>query len=428
MNKYLILLGIVLLVFGCTKSSEKRSVTRVADYDQYLNTTWDSTSRQAISAKEFWSARLRPDSSGVGDLAPLASAYEQLFAVSGNAGYLLDAERLYQKGLELSAQDKDGFARALARNYISQHRFKEAYELLLETYSGPSNKRETELVLFDAAMEVGEYEKAYEFLEKVKDFSDYHYLIRLSKWSDYRGDLDNAIKYLEKAKAIAESRDSRLLRIWTYSNLADYYGHAGRTKDSYAHYLLTLKLQPDNAYAKKGIVWVLYSEENNTSEAHRILDSIMKRHKLPDYHLLKSEMYAYEGNNDKAEKFENNFISMVKSGSYGAMYNTYLIEHYSETDPQQALQLAKEELQNRPTPEIYHLLALAQLNNGMKDEALRTIEEKVQNKTFEPMALYHSALVYKAHGMTEKLAEIKSELKDAAYELGPLLFKKIEAL
>ncbi|MEM7187608.1 MAG: tetratricopeptide repeat protein [Bacteroidota bacterium] len=428
MKKHIILLGMVWLAIACNTKPESEEITRVADYNGYLDTQNTATWDQALDSKEFWSKRLRPDSSGVGDLAPLAGAYEQLFNQSGNSQFLCDAESLYEKGMAISAQGKDGFARGLARNYISQHRFEEAYKLLQETFAGPSNKRETQLQLFDAAMEVGDYEAAYTHLEAVKDFSDYHYLIRLSKWSDYRGDLDNAIKYIEQAMAIAESRDNRALRIWTYSNLADYYGHAGRISDSYQHYLKTLALQPDNAYAKKGIAWILYSEEKNTSEAHRVLDSIMKTHQLPDYFLLKAELFEFESKQEEATNAMRRFLSSVSSGNYGGMYNTYLIEYYAEEDPEKANWIVQKELKNRATPEIYHLLALVQLNKGEAEQALETITNHVEGKTYEPMALYHSALVYKANKQMEKVTEIREELLEAAYELGPLLAGKIEAL
>jgi len=427
MKKQIIILGFVLLALAC-KSDPTLTITAPEDYNVYLNTSEKNTLKEALSAKEFWSKRLRPDSTGVGDLAPLAGAYEQLFAVTGDPDHLKSAELLYVKGMEISAISSDAYARGLAHNYISQHRFKEAYSLLNETLEGPSNKHETRLMLFDAAMEVGDYEKAYEHLEAVKDLTDYHYLIRLSKWSDYRGDLDSAIKYLEKARDIANSRDSKPLRVWTYSNLADYYGHAGRITDSYQHYLKTLALQPDNHYAKKGIAWIIYSEENNTNEAIRILDKLVDDHSLPDYHLLKAEMYEHDGYTAKAEQSMNDFLEAVESSDYGDMYNTYLIEYFSETNPQQALELAQKELENRATPETYHLLALAQLYNGKAEEALVTIENHVTGKTSEPMALYHTALVYKANKWEDKLKPIKAELLDASFELGPVLTKKIEAL
>jgi len=428
MNKSILVIGFILLAIACKNDPEKIAFTNPEDYNTYLSTVAQPTHEQALASKEFWSKRLRPDSSGVGDLAPLARAYTQLFESTGDASYLKDAEQLYKKGIEISATGQYAFARGLAHNYISQHRFKEAYALLHATLEGPSNKHETQLMLFDAAMEVGDYKMAYKYLEAVKNLKDYHYLIRLSKWSDYRGDLPNAIRYLEKAMHIAESRDSKPLKIWTYSNLADYYGHAGKVGDSYTYYLKTLALQPDNEYVKKGIAWVLYSEEKNTAEAHRIMDSIMKNRQLPDDHLFKAELYAFEGKQDLAARSENSFVKAVEQGHYGNMYNAYLIEFYAERQPKRALELAQNELKNRPTPEIYHLLALAQLQNGMSKEALETIQNHVTNKTFEPMALFHSALVYKANKLDKEVARLKKELAEAAYELGPMTFRKIEGL
>ncbi len=428
MKKPIAIIGFILLTIACNTDPKQDTTTRPEDYNAYLHTIERPTYDLALSTKEFWSKRLRTDSSGVGDLAPLAGAYEQLFETTGNTTFLRDAEQLYLKGIQISANNKDQFARGLAHNYISQHRFQEAFDLLQKTLEGPSNKHETNLMLFDAAMEVGAYEEAYRYLNEIKNLSDYNYLIRLAKWSDHRGDLDSAIRYMEQAKAIAESRDSKALKIWTYSNLADYYGHAGRIHDSYEHYLKTLALQPDNMYVKKGIAWMVYSEEKNTLEAHRILDSVMKAHKLPDYYLLKAELYAFEGYTAKAENAENDFIRAVEIGNYGNMYNAYLISLYSSKEPRRALEIAKREIVNRATPETYHLLALAQLQNGMSKEALRTIESYVEGKTSEPMALYHSALVYKANNRSEKVESLKAELKEASYELGPILAKRINTL
>jgi tetratricopeptide (TPR) repeat protein len=428
MKKSIAIIGLILLIIACKTDPKQDSITHPEDYNVYLNTSDRPTYELALSTKEFWSKRLRTDSSGVGDLGPLAGSYEQLFVTTGNTTFLRNAEQLYLKGIQISANNKDQFARGLAHNYISQHRFQEAFDLLQKTLEGPAKKHETNLMLFDAAMEVGAYEKAYEYLNEVKNLNDYNYLIRLAKWSDHRGDLDSAIRYMELAMAIAESRDSKPLKIWTYSNLADYYGHAGRISDSYEHYLKTLALQPDNMYVKKGIAWMVYSEEKNSREAHRIMDSVMKGHKLPDYHLFKAELYEFEGYKAKAENAENDFISAVEIGAYGDMYNAYLISLYCKKEPKRALEIAQREIENRATPETYHLLALAQLQNGRNKEALQTIETYVEGKTSEPKALFHSALVYKANDRTEKVESIKAELKKAYYELGPVIAKRIEAL
>tara|TARA_A100000171_G_C2140207_1_gene154658 strand:+ start:4538 stop:5833 length:1296 start_codon:yes stop_codon:yes gene_type:complete len=423
-------IAIALLVVSCAETEDNSiQVTSPEDYEASLSTTTTKNYTNAVAERDFWSNKMSEDTTGVGSLSPLAGSYTTIFETTGDVQNLYNAEKLYKKGISNSAHNKDGFTRSLAHNYIAQHRFKEAKEILEESYNGISNKRATEHMLFDVYMELGQYDDAYQMLERVKNNSDYNYLIRVAKWSDYKGDLDSAIRFLEKARDIADSRKSKPLRIWTYTNLGDFYGHAGRIQDAYTEYLKTLRLDPENAYAKKGIAWIVYSAEKNTEEATKILDSVMVHHKVPDYYLLKAEMAAYENNEAESEKFTNQFLNAVEQGAYGAMYNAYLIEIYADTHPEKALQLAKTEVANRATPESYHLLALAQLKSSMKQEALQTIKDHVEGKTSEPMALYHSALVYKANeGYNEKLKMLKTELLEAEFEFGPVLFKKIQEL
>ncbi len=425
--KPLFLFLVTLICFSCKKQGYIQ-ITNAQDYNSFLHTSNRERYTTALSEKDFWSRRMKPDSSGVGELGPLAAAYNTLFETTGAMEYLKKAESLYKKGIEISANNKDSYVRALARTYIAQHRFKEARVILEESYTGISNKHATEMMLFDVYMELGDYEKADSFLGKIKNNNDYNYLIRLAKWSDHKGDLDSAIKYMEKARATAESSGNKTLKVWTYSNLGDFYGHAGNINNAYQQYLKTLEIEPDNPYAKKGIAWIVYAAEKNTAEANRILDSVMIHHKTPDYYLLKAEMADYDKDPLAATLYTNKFIAAAEASAYGYMYNIHLIEAYAETDPEKALLLAEKEVRNRATPETYHLLAYTQLKSGKKTEALQTIETYVVGKTFEPMAQYHTALVYIANGMDKEVVSLKKELIDASFELGPSLTEKIKKL
>jgi Tfp pilus assembly protein PilF len=424
---YIMLLSLCFI--ACNNEPKQAPITNSNDYNKYLEQDAKASYKAAITEKKFWSNRLGADSTGIGDLGPLAGAYTRIFQTGGAIENLKKAEALYNKAIAVASPIlKDSYVRALAHNYISQHRFKEANAMLEKSYAGPSNKHATELMLFDSYMEIGAYNKANEVLIKLKNNSDYNYLIRVAKWSDHNGDLDAAIRYLEKARDIAESRDSKPLKIWTYSNIADFYGHDGNIKASYDHYLKTLELQPDNAYVKKGIVWILYSKERNTKEANRILDTLIKNHNIPDYYLLKAEMAEFENDQQTAEKYTNKFLEATDNEKYGGMYNTYKIEVLVNSNPTAALQLAKAEVKNRATPETYHLLALAQLKNGLKTQALQTIEQHVANKSPEPMALFHSAMVYKANGLSKKVRPLKELLLEASYELGPVIAAQVAEL
>ena len=420
-----------LLLLGCNGQGDKdvTFTTNPIDYTSFLQADPIKSYAAALEEKEFWSKRLGSDSTGVGDLGPLAGAYSKLFETSGDIQYLKDAEQVYKKAITVAAiKIQDGYKRALAKNYITQHRFKDAIILLEESYAGISNKHATELLLFDCYLEVGAYSKALQFLKKIENINQFDYLIRISKWSDHQGDLSAAIRYMQKALVIANSRKNLALQIWTNSNIADYYGHQGDIKASYNHYLKTLALQPDNAYAKKGIAWILYSKEYNTAQALELIDHLLANHNLPDYYLLKAEMASYQGDSVLSEEYMQQFFTLANNPLYGDMYNTHKIMALVKTDPYKALQLALKEVDNRTTPQSYQLLALAQLASNLKQEALATITSFVAGKTSDPMALLHSAQVYKANGMLDKVTALKTTLLPARYELGPEVFKQVTAL
>ena len=399
-----------LLLLGCNGQGDKDVTfsTNPKDYTSFLQADPIKSYAAALEEKEFWSKRLGSDSTGVGDLGPLAGAYSKLFETSGDIQHLKDAEQVYKKAITVAAiKIQDGYKRALAKNYITQHRFKDAITLLEESYAGISNKHATELLLFDCYLEVGAYSKALQFLKKIENINQFDYLIRISKWSDHKGDLSAAIGYMEKALTI---------------------GHQGAIKASYNHYLKTLALQPDHAYAKKGIAWILYSKEDNITQASVLIDHLLANHNLPDYYLLKAEMASYQGDSVLSEEYMQQFFTLANNPLYGDMYNTHKIRALVKTDPYKALQLAQKEVDNRTTPQSYQFLALAQLASNQKQEALATITNFVVGKTSEPMALLYSAQVYKANGMLDKVTALKTALLPASYELGPEIYKQVIAL
>lgn len=128
MKQFFILI-ILVTIISCKNDVLIEEVTNQEEYNLYLSTSFNKTFTRATSEKIFWSKRLRPDSTGVGDLGPLANAYTLLFKTTGNISYLISAEKLLRKAVNVSATHKDSYTRSLAQNYISQHRFKEAKQI-----------------------------------------------------------------------------------------------------------------------------------------------------------------------------------------------------------------------------------------------------------------------------------------------------------
>lgn len=411
-------------------SNKPSQVTEVSDYEKYLNIkdnkSIDFANREII----FWQSKYDATPNQVMYLGMLASNYSTLFQYTGNIKYLYKQEELLTRYNEAYKYSRVSTIRSLARNYISQHRFKEALELANKALIIGEGRKESQKLLFDVQMELGNYDEALKNLNAIKDMNDFDYLIRLAKWNDHKGDLSTAITFMEKALDIAIRDDDKVLKIWSYSNLGDFYGHAGRIQESYDSYLKTLEIDPNYSYALKGIAWILFSHERNTTEANRIITAIAKKHETPDFYLFKSQIAQFSGNKTEEKVNRNSYFAMLEKCNYGAMYNKYNVLIYAEdrSTAAKALEIAKMEVKHRPTPDSYDLLAWSYLNLGQSKKALEIAEKHVVGRSFEPKIQYHLAMIYKRNHFDTKIKPIKEELLSSSYELGPYLEKKIKQL
>jgi len=423
-------LVLVLIILQSCSNTSAEKVTNKTDYDKYLDLSENENLETAEQSNDFWLDKLNQNPNGHAYMVKAASTYGRLFSTTGNIEFLKLSEENLIKANKRTKFNNPGYLKSLAHNYISQHRFKEALKLLEKAENFQEGIEGTRKMLFDVHLELGNYVSAKTYLDKFVNFSDFDYLIRLSKWNDHKGNLDAAIKYMEKAVARAESRNLKDLMQWSYTNIADFYGHAGKIETSYQYYLKALELDPNDAYSKKGIAWILYSHEKNPTEALRVLNTVTEKYYAPDYHLLKAEIAEYQGNKSLVDQQMALYHQAMTNEAYGDMYNKYKVLVYADDSRlrQDAIEIAQMEVKNRPTPQSYDLLAWAYFKNGNLNKALDITGKYVLDKTFEPEALYHTAEIFKANGETEVIQNIKKELLASVYELGPNMASKIEKL
>ena len=415
------------ITISCNKQSIKK-ITKAKDYQAYLQVDKNTLLKKVNSELDFWEDKLKKTPNQYPYYSKLATANSQVFELTGNIHQLKQAEKNLLVANKSTNFNNACYLRSLAKNYISQHRFKEALRILTKAESNAEKLQQTHLMLVDVHLELGNLSKVKKYLSKVKNFKNFDYLIRVSKYNDHLGNLDNAVKYLEDALVIAKSSKNQNLIQWNYTNLADYYGHAGRIKDSYYAYLKALAINPNNSYAKKGIAWIVYSYERNPKEALRILETVTKENTSPDYFLLKSEIADFMGNIDEKERQTKNYFNSVSNKNYGAMYAKYNVILFADNvdKKNEAIEIAQQEVMERPTTQSYDLLAWAHYKNGNIEKALKISQKHVIGKTFEPEALLHTAHILKANGKQKEAQEIKTELLGAIYELGPTSEQEIK--
>lgn len=419
---------IAFLFIGCENKGDQ--ITNADDYDSFLISNDNKKIDFALKEIEFWQNKFDKAPNQTSYLNQIAANYSVLFEQTGNIQSLYKAEELLIKSNQQLNYTDASSLRSLAKNYITQHRFKEALDLANKAFKTNDKIKETHKLLFDVHMELGNYDLAKNSLRAISDSNDFDYLIRLAKWNDHKGDLDAAIAMMEKATGIAEKYDNKYLLSWTYSNLGDMYGHAGNIEESYKHYIKTLKIDPNNSFALKGLAWIAFSHEKNTSEAKRIIDIVSKKHNSPDFYLLKAEIAEYEKDFASQESFLKQYFNTLANKNYGVMYNKYNGFLYADDNNtlNKTLYIAKQEISNRPTPQSYDLLAWYYYKKGNAKEALEIVNKHVVNKSFEPEVLYHIACIYKANNVLNEIKPIKKELQASVYELGPNMVAKIDRL
>ncbi|MGH1433833.1 MAG: tetratricopeptide repeat protein [Lewinella sp.] len=392
-----------------------------------INNLYQPTYRTSYYDQEiaFWSTKLEDSPEQLTFVLQLASAYEARFSAFAAINDLKEAEDLLTNGLAAATLQRTTFLRALARNYISQHRFQEALILAEEAMSRSDNQLASTYLLFDVMMELGQYENAERLLQKMYTKGGFAYLIRKAKWEDYKGNLAFAIARLEEAKDALDPLNDKTQAIWLYSNLADFYGHQGAVEKAYEHYRMTLALDPGNWYAYKGLAWMAYAHDNNPSMAREMIHQIMRHNDSPDLHLLLAEVFIHEGNKACAADEKETFRLTTATPSYGHMYRISICEmELEKSRKQNALALALAEVRERPTPETYDLLAYAYFHNGSVTAAQEVAMQHVWQKTFEPVAMMHLREIFPYNEEIQTFT--KKELAGAAFEIGPVAFADIK--
>ncbi len=413
---------------SCRNSAE--TVTNSLEYEKYMHITSPDSmhSLQRLNADiEFWKNRIEKNEEDAVAKVSMAGLYSARFKTAGDINDIHTSDSLYLIANPLFKTNSSSLYKSLAVNCVTQHKFKQA-KLYLDTAMLMGDDRYiTYLMICDVAMELGDLNGARHSLDHIANKNDFDYLIREAKLLDHSGDLDAAIKKMEAAtqKAIESKKDALIL--WSKSNLADMYGHANRYKESYRCYLDLLEKKPDYLYALKGIAWLAFSHDKKTAEAKRILNYLSRLHPVPDYDLLLAKIAAYEKDNTGEEKYLNRFITAVSDTRYGDMYNKYVFYMMmnEKKDRAKALFIAEREVNNRPTSQSYDLLAWAYYNSGRKNEALSLAKSYIENRSYEPEALYHLGVMYADAGNTKKAKFYLKEAEKSAFELGPDLAEQI---
>ena len=415
-----------LIILAAIFLNPQIDIAHSADYEHYLDGEHLKKRKKELKAQmEFWEQKLEAAPGNFVFQKKLAGLCAAGFKLSGDASQLHRSDSLLQQ-INRRLPGKVSVLQSLAGNAITRHAFREAENYIREAYRIGDNKFSSSLMLADVALERGNLLEAQVLLKDIASNAHFDYLIREMKLHDQSDELDEAVRCMEKAAALAKASGSHALVNWSLSNLADMYGHQGKVKKSYQTYLEALRYDAADLHSLKGIAWIAFSNDKNPEEARRILAFLKSVHPVPDYDLFLAEIAAFERDSAAEEKYTKQFIAEASRPQYGNMYKSYLCRLKSERgEAGEALKIAREEIEERPHPLSYELLAWAAFREGNQAEALEILEQHVIGQTGEPRALYQAGIILKESGR-EAAAKVQlNAALEASFELGPVVAEEI---
>jgi tetratricopeptide (TPR) repeat protein len=413
------LAGVLYLIYAKNQSP----VVQSTDFEKYLNPDYLNKKKSDLeSSTHFWEQKLSLSPDNTVYQRKLAGLHAAQFKLSGNPKHLATTDSLLEIVHEHHPNDP-GVLHALAANAITQHAFQRADKYTDAAYQLGEKHFASSLLRVDVLLERGQLYSANRILQSIRSDHHFDYLIRCVKYQDQIGDLPKAIELMEEAsqKAIESGNPGKCN--WALSNLADMYGHDGQIRKSYQTYLRALENDPADMHALKGIAWIAFSHDQNTEEAKRILQFLQTVHPIPDYELLLAEIAAFENDSVAQKDHEAKFLSRAGLPMYGNMYKKYICELQSSSP--ESIDIARAEIQERPHPLSYDLLAWTSFQNGETKQALDLVETHVLNQTEEPTALLHSGLILKANGQQQKARKYLLAALESEFELGPVAADEI---
>lgn len=348
----------------------------------------DSVKKGNQQEAEFWKQRIQPGQPGLTNEIKYAASLVNRYQLSGDINDLVTARRILQQSDSAYAHKETAPLLSLFRLAIMTHRFREADSLFTLALAAGLRPSEIPPLSFDINFEMGRMQLARLDLQKMGSPGEYGYCFRNARLLHYDGEIDQAIDAMKQALQLG--RQNPLLQSAAASNLGDLYLHANDPVSALKTYWYALSVNPADWHSIMGLAWIAFIHDRNKELASGLLSYVQTQTQAPEPLLKQISIYLTSGDTAKAYQAAYRFAGQVAGAGYGGMYNKYLIRLYSGllNNPARALQIARDEINNRPTPQTYAWYVHALAANGQKAEAMAVYTHNVAGKPLEALELF----------------------------------------
>ena len=344
--------------------------------------------------------------------ARLSDLYRQRFRAEADLRDLDRATEVARRVLRTSPDSAASYAR-LSMLALSRHDFRGAYEhARLATRADPDDAG-AQAVLFDAADATGRHAVAKSTLARMRGES-VGYRLREARWQAHHGQLRSAARNRREAcESLAETPSSDQVRAWCLTGLADLeleLRGAGAARERFEE---ALDVRPGHRGAIEKLADLAYAERrwNRAEELYRRI--LADAH--PDLYLRLAEVLEARGEHEASKRYERRFERAATAEGREALFARPLAYYYSRREAtwDRALELARADLQRRPTSESYETLAWVHLQRGEPERALPMSDSARAGREPGLGSDYHRARILRELGRTEAADRLAASVEAA---------------
>ncbi|HWP46553.1 MAG TPA: tetratricopeptide repeat protein [Candidatus Limnocylindrales bacterium] len=356
---------------------------------------------------QLYQEKISQDPQQIHNYYALATNYIRKARETGDITYYLLAETTLQRALEIKKEDYEAL-KYLATVYLSKHQFQEALTLARKLNEMHPEDYLNYGTLGDALVELGEYDKADEVIQKMLKLKPG--LVSYSRASylrELRGDIEGAIQWMELAVRTANPRETEAVA-WCLTQLGNLHFNKGDLAKAETQYIKALTIFPRYHYALAGRGGVEAAKKNYPQAVDWYKQAIQII-PLPEFITALGDVYQKMGDPHEARKQYDlvEYMGLLNKINQ-VVYNRDLALFYADHDLKltEALELARKELEFRKD-NIYtqDTLAWACYKNQQFQEALKASALSLRLGTQDARLFFHAGMIYYKLGEKDKAAE-----------------------
>jgi tetratricopeptide (TPR) repeat protein len=323
----------------------------------------------------------------------LGDAYMQKARETMDLSYYARAEASYRKSLALNPNYANALV-GISWVLSGRHEFEQSIEWANRALKVERNRADAYGLLGDAATEMGDYDSAYEYYQKMLDLKpDIASYSRAAHLLFVTGGFKKASWLMSKAVGAGAAYPEN--KAWCIAQMALLDFAQGAYVPAAQILTEGLKETPDNYHllAAMGKVKAATKDFPSAIEYYKKAQDIVPQH---DVVVALGDLYAIEGRKEEANR-QYALVDVIRklnkaNGVIGDLQMAHFLADHDK-DLEEALRLAETEYKTRPTVYGADTLAWCYYKNGRIPEARKYSLKALSLNTPEAMFLYHRGLI-----------------------------------